>query len=197
MGIAERKEREKQQRKQEIIQAAEKVFYSMGVDQATMDDIAAKAELSKGTLYLYFRSKEDLFFEVARKAIGMLNTHTSKAVESSANAIEKLGAMGKATIEFMQSHPKHMQAIISIMGSHTGELELTSGDVQGYRLWGIISGIAHEGRGARNPRQLDQKGYPSRPHCPYPMDADDECHSICKHGGTPDRNAGPYYGGSL
>ena len=131
MGIAERKEREKQQRKQEIIQAAEKVFYSMGLDQATMDDIAAKAELSKGTLYLYFRSKEDLFFEVARKAIGMLNTHTSKAVESSANAIEKLGAMGKATIAFMHSHPKHMQAIISIMGSHTGEPELTSGDVQG------------------------------------------------------------------
>jgi len=131
MGIAERKEREKQQRKEEIIQAAEKVFYSLGLDQATMDHIAAQAELSKGTLYLYFKSKEDLFFEVARKAIGMLNTYTSKAVDSSANAIEKLGAMGKATIEFMHSHPKHMQAIISIMGSHPGEPELTSGDVQG------------------------------------------------------------------
>ena len=69
MGIAERKEREKQQRKEEIIQAAESVFYSLGLDQATMDDIAAKAELSKGTLYLYFRSKEDLFFEVEKKRL--------------------------------------------------------------------------------------------------------------------------------
>ena len=131
MGIAERKEREKQQRREEIIQAAERVFYSLGLENATMDDVAAEAELSKGTLYLYFKSKEDLHFEVARKAIGLLNTYTSAAAESAGNAIEKLGAMGKATIEFMYSHPKHMKAIIFIMGSHTGETELTSGDVQG------------------------------------------------------------------
>jgi AcrR family transcriptional regulator len=130
MGIAERKEREKQQRREEIIQAAEKVFFSKGFDQSTMDDVAEQAELSKGTLYLYFESKEDLYFEVARKAIGLLNTHTSAAAESAGNAIEKLGAMGQATIQFMHSHPKHMQAIISIMGSHTGGPELSSGDVQ-------------------------------------------------------------------
>ena len=131
MGIAERKEREKQQRREEIIQAAERVFYSLGLEQATMDDVAAEAELSKGTLYLYFKSKEELHFEVGRKAIGLLNTFTSAAAESAGNAIEKLGAMGQATIDFMHSHPKHMQAIMNIMGSHTGETELTSGDVQG------------------------------------------------------------------
>jgi TetR/AcrR family transcriptional regulator len=46
MGIAERKEREKQQRKAEIIQAAELVFFSKGFEHSTIDDIAEKAELS-------------------------------------------------------------------------------------------------------------------------------------------------------
>lgn len=149
MGIAERKEREKQQRREEIIQAAEKVFYSMGLESATMDDIAAQAELSKGTLYLYFRSKEELFFEVARKAIGLLNSHTSAAAEIAGNAIEKLGEMGKATVQFMHSHPKHMQAILSIMGSHPGGTELTRGDVQsivyGESSVGMVMRVVEEG----------------------------------------------------
>ena len=40
MGIAERKERERLQRRQEIIQAAEEVFFSEGFEKSTMDDIA-------------------------------------------------------------------------------------------------------------------------------------------------------------
>ena len=59
MGIAERKEREKLQRRKDIIDAAEKVFFYRGFESATMDEIAEKVELSKGTLYLYFKSKEE------------------------------------------------------------------------------------------------------------------------------------------
>jgi AcrR family transcriptional regulator len=81
MGIAERKEREKQQRREEIIRAAEQVFFSKGFDRSTMDDVAEKAELSKGTLYLYFASKEDLHMAVARKSIHLLREHTQKAIE--------------------------------------------------------------------------------------------------------------------
>jgi hypothetical protein len=64
MGVAERKEREKQQRRNDIIDAAEKLFFAKGHDNTTVDDIAKEAELSKGTVYLYFSSKEDLMFGV-------------------------------------------------------------------------------------------------------------------------------------
>lgn len=130
MGIAERKEREKQQRREEIIQAAEKVFYSMGVEQATMEDVAAEAELSKGTLYLYFKSKERLLVEVARRALILLNTFTSKAAEEVGGAIEKLGQMGLATIQFSKSHPDQMKAIQSLVGKEHDSVELSSGEVQ-------------------------------------------------------------------
>ena len=130
MGIAERKEREKQQRREEIIKAAEKVFFSMGLDGATMDDIAAEAELSKGTLYLYFKNKEMLHVEVARSAIRLLNTFTSKAAEQVGSAIEKLGQMGLATIQFSKTHPDQMQAIQNLMVKDPGSADLTSGEVQ-------------------------------------------------------------------
>ncbi|MCK5408322.1 MAG: helix-turn-helix transcriptional regulator, partial [Candidatus Krumholzibacteria bacterium] len=60
MGIAERREREKEQRRIDIIDAAERVFFSKGWQAATMDDVAEAVELSKATLYLYFKNKEEL-----------------------------------------------------------------------------------------------------------------------------------------
>ena len=130
MGIHERQEREKQQRREEIIKAAEHVFYSRGLEQATMDDIAAQAELSKGTLYLYFKNKEMLHVEVARRAIILLNTFTSKAAENVDNAIEKLGQMGLATIQFSKIHPDQMKAIQSLMVRESGNAKLTTGEVE-------------------------------------------------------------------
>ncbi|MGB9595247.1 MAG: TetR/AcrR family transcriptional regulator, partial [Candidatus Poribacteria bacterium] len=67
-----RREREKLNRRNEILQAARKVFASKDYSSATIDDIAAEAELSKGTIYLYFNSKADLFlstFEMGMEQI--------------------------------------------------------------------------------------------------------------------------------
>lgn len=61
MGIKERKEREKKLRKNEILNAAKEVFLEKGFTCATIEDIAKKAELSPGTIYLYFKSKDDLY----------------------------------------------------------------------------------------------------------------------------------------
>jgi AcrR family transcriptional regulator len=61
MGTRERKEREKEMRQQQILNAAKKVFSAKGFRGATMEDIAREAELSPGTLYTYFNKKEDLY----------------------------------------------------------------------------------------------------------------------------------------
>lgn len=60
MGTHERKEREREHRREDILDAAQHVFFEKGLPTATMDEIAEIAELSKGTLYLYYKSKEDL-----------------------------------------------------------------------------------------------------------------------------------------
>lgn len=61
MGVTERKAREKARRRQEILDAAKKVFTAKGFAGATMEEIAQGAELSPGTLYLYFRNKIELY----------------------------------------------------------------------------------------------------------------------------------------
>lgn len=52
------------ERKNQIINAAEGVFTEKGFDEARMDDIAEETGLSKGTLYLYFKSKDDLIIAI-------------------------------------------------------------------------------------------------------------------------------------
>jgi AcrR family transcriptional regulator len=61
MGIQERKQRERERRRRQIMNAARKVFSSKGFTKTTMEDIAREAELSPGTLYLYFKNKDELY----------------------------------------------------------------------------------------------------------------------------------------
>jgi AcrR family transcriptional regulator len=59
--IQERKKREKDQRIRSILSAAKKVFFSKGYQRTTMDEIAFEAEISKPTIYQYFRTKDELY----------------------------------------------------------------------------------------------------------------------------------------
>lgn len=73
MGIPERRARERELRRQQIIDAAEKVFLDRGLDAARMEEIAATAELSKGALYLHFQSKGELYMVVLSRFITRLH----------------------------------------------------------------------------------------------------------------------------
>ena len=74
--------RRKQARPSEIIGAALAVFVEKGFADAKLDDIAHRAGISKGTLYLYFETKEELFRAVARSAVA---SHL-EAIENTAEA---------------------------------------------------------------------------------------------------------------
>jgi AcrR family transcriptional regulator len=72
MGIQERKQREKERRRQQIIVAAKRVFVEKGYGRATMENIAREAELSAGTLYLYFRNKSELLATLSVRVLQFL-----------------------------------------------------------------------------------------------------------------------------
>jgi len=67
MGITERREREKNERRKAILNSARELVLTQGVEHVSMEDIAIKAELSKATVYLYFSSKEDLLNEICEE----------------------------------------------------------------------------------------------------------------------------------
>lgn len=111
MGITERRQREKERRRNEIIDAAEKVFFSKGMENATMDDIAEQAELSKGTLYIYFPSKEDLYLAITKRGLDILSAMFEKASAEETLGIEKIYAIGQAYRDFAKKHTDYFQAM--------------------------------------------------------------------------------------
>lgn len=68
-----------QARRQAILDAALAVFAERGYEAARLDDVAARAGVAKGTLYLYFRDKEDLFEELVRGAVSPIIEAVSRA----------------------------------------------------------------------------------------------------------------------
>ena len=64
--------------KEKIVQAAITTFSKYGYDKTRMDDIAESANLGKGTLYLYFKSKEELFYAISENSIKELKEQLSK-----------------------------------------------------------------------------------------------------------------------
>jgi len=66
MGVAERRKREKQQRKEQAIRAAMEIFDEDGYYAITMDKIAVRAELSRAALYVYFKNKDEIFLSAIK-----------------------------------------------------------------------------------------------------------------------------------
>ncbi len=112
MGVAERKEREKEQRRSAIVDAAEEVFFSRGAENATMDEVAEKAELSKGTLYLYFKNKNDLFHAIVARALEILFNMFQEAAANEEKGIDKIKAIGTAYVEFYKTNPDYYSTML-------------------------------------------------------------------------------------
>jgi len=83
--IRERRKRERDQRIQSILGAAKKVFFSKGYVKATMDEIALEAEISKPTIYQYFKTKDDLFFSLMLPVIEDIGEQLEKVEKKLAN----------------------------------------------------------------------------------------------------------------
>ncbi|WP_319405718.1 TetR/AcrR family transcriptional regulator [uncultured Desulfosarcina sp.] len=100
MGIPQRKEREKDRRRQQIMIATRRVVLEKGYSFATMEDIAREAELSAGTLYLYFKNKEELYASLSIRILQYLVIrleHVSK--EANTSAEERLESLKNALLD--------------------------------------------------------------------------------------------------
>jgi AcrR family transcriptional regulator len=120
MGIQERKEREKERRRQQIIVAAKRVFSEKGFSRATMEDIAQQAELSPGTLYLYFRNKDELYASLSLRILQYLNIrldHVIKEEEVSPN--QRMEALKEAMYDVYKFDPLIMVNMFHLQSSET------------------------------------------------------------------------------
>ncbi|MFY9943892.1 MAG: TetR/AcrR family transcriptional regulator [Desulfobacterales bacterium] len=120
MGIQERKERERERRRQQIIVAAKRVFSDKGFSRATMEDIAKEAELSPGTLYLYFKNKDELYASLSIRILQYLLIrleHVAKEANTSLGA--RMESLKKAMLDVYDFDPLVIINMFHLQSSDT------------------------------------------------------------------------------
>ncbi|WP_067051059.1 TetR/AcrR family transcriptional regulator [Methanofollis ethanolicus] len=133
MGTTERRQREKEQRKTAIIDAAERLFFSRRYEDVSMDDIAREVELNKATIYLYFKNKETLFATIVLRGVEILKEKYLACMGTPAPGIVKVALMGQAYYRFSQEYPEYLR-LIHFYGSErfSGENPYTAEIGKGY-----------------------------------------------------------------
>lgn len=119
MGIQERKEREKERRRQQIIVAAKRVFSEKGFNKATMEDIAHEAELSPGTLYLYFKNKEELYASLSLRILQYLHIRVEHVNKEELPPKEKMDALVEAMYDVYAFDPLILINMFHLQSSET------------------------------------------------------------------------------
>jgi len=115
MGIAERRKREKRMRQRMIQDAALELFMQKGFYTVKMEDISEKAELSIATIYIYFKSKDELYASLIDIALEYLYDLVREVYENEdLPANEKFMAYKEAMYKTYREHPTILRIIIHI-----------------------------------------------------------------------------------
>ncbi|MDD5772093.1 MAG: TetR/AcrR family transcriptional regulator [bacterium] len=97
-------EEKKEKRRKVIIKTARKVFAKHGYFLTTVDMIAKTAGLAKGTIYLYFKNKEDLFFSLLEEGYVEFHKYLIEIKEQPIDPLKKILEIIKLEVDFHQKH---------------------------------------------------------------------------------------------
>lgn len=109
--VTERREEEKERRRQEILDAAERVFQTKGFDAATMDMVAKSARVSRALVYVYFKDKEALHLGICLRGLKTLKSMFKKARTREKSGYEQVRAIGQAYVQFSEMYPTRFAAM--------------------------------------------------------------------------------------
>jgi AcrR family transcriptional regulator len=106
-------------RRNEIVDAAEKLFFSRGYENVTMDDIAKELEMSRAALYLSFKNKEDIYAAIAIRASKIVSQMFREIRQKERTGIEKIRFVGSTYYEFYRQYTGYYMAYY-----HTGMFDI-------------------------------------------------------------------------
>lgn len=149
MGSSERKEREKEARKKHILKAARALLLKNGLHSTTVDQIARLAELSVGTIYLYYRGKEAIFAALQEEGLELLNGLAVAAVTDADSPAEKIRGLAAAYVRFSVKHRSYYDIINYFLSSPQqlmrgrlkGRVDRIGGKILNYCVQVIEEGI--------------------------------------------------------
>lgn len=109
--IAARRLEERERRRNDILDAAERVASVAGLENLTMDQVARDARLSRGLLYVYFQDKHDLVAGICERALIGLHARFAALVGGTRNGLEQVVAMGRAYVAFAAECPLQFEIL--------------------------------------------------------------------------------------
>lgn len=110
--------------KQTIFESAIKIFSECGYEKATMDDIALKAGVAKGTLYYHFKSKYEIFNYILKQGMDVIFKNMEDALKNENNPIIKLKILCKSQLHFVCENRDFIRTVISeVWGQDVRQLE--------------------------------------------------------------------------
>jgi AcrR family transcriptional regulator len=169
MGISERKDREKQEMIELILEEAMKLIIEEGYDNITMRKIADRIEYSPTTIYLYFKDKSEIHYSLINMAFDKFY-EAQLSVQNIADSKERLLAHGIAYVKFALDNPGYYDLMFilkepqdnmtcpddwktstrtyDLLKSNIkqcmddGYIEVTDIEVAAFSLWSLVHGIA-------------------------------------------------------
>lgn len=148
MGLKERREREREERRKQILVAARVLLSKKGLGGASIQQIAKRAELGVGTIYFYYRSKEELFAALQQEGLEVLQAQVRKAGQRGKTAADRLRRIALAYLRFSEENKDYFDIINHFLASpeevFAPELkELV--DLQGARILQDVEAVVREG----------------------------------------------------
>jgi len=143
-------------RRNEILAAAIKVFGKKGFAATCVDDIATAADIAKGTLYLYFESKQDMYATAVQRAFAQLQALTEERMQSVIGVRDRLAVAISVRLEFWQEQ-RNLYRLLLTVGrepQHKGQTHDLLRLGQAHFL-----AILKEGRAAGEVPKLDAAGH--------------------------------------
>ncbi len=117
MGLKERRQKEKKQRKKQILAAARSILYEGGLQAASITRIAGLAELGVGTIYSYYQNKEEIFVALQQEGLKLLCAKLTDIDDTMADPVEKLKQYAIAYLDFSRNNREYFDIINYFLAS--------------------------------------------------------------------------------
>ncbi len=121
--LAERRLEEKEARRAQIVDAAEAAYADTGWDALTIDQVARRARLSRGLVYVYFKDKFDLHCAICERALILLGERFEAAQARHKIGRNKVEALGRSYVAFSQEVPHYFSALARFEAHSLKEIE--------------------------------------------------------------------------
>lgn len=164
MGVAERKERDKLARRRDIIHAARECFFQRGFENTTIQQIAGRVELSTGTIYLYFKSKEEIYVSILEEGLDIMLELFRTGIRPGLSATANLQNVIAAFMRFHASYGQYLDimAFMRLSSEHSSsipaELQARVRD-QVEACYAEVEQVIQQGIDAGELRPVDTRGF--------------------------------------